>query len=134
MKKHNALSASLLSATILALTACAGLPPTETLAGLPVVRYGQPAPSDGDYILHYPAGEPLQVDAAVTGDLFIRDERATLTPRLKQDVYVFDEWASFDGKHWARGTDLVGGAFSFVLPGHEDSRSPGKLHAEFHAK
>ena len=42
----------------LLLSACAGLggaSPAE-IARLPVVIYGQPAPADTEFVLHYPAG------------------------------------------------------------------------------
>lgn len=126
----------ILALSALGLSACASLTPpsSDTLAAVPSIRYGQSAPADGDYILIYPAGLALPMEASITGDLFEADQHATLQPRLKQDVYVYKHWASFDGKQWARADKLVGGQFEIVLPGEKDGQSPGRMHAEFNRK
>lgn len=125
-----------LALSALTLSACASLAPPsgDTLAALPSIRFGQNAPADGDYILIYPAGAPLPMEASITGDLFEADQRATLQPRLKQDIYVYKHWASFDGKQWTRADKLVGGQFEIVLPGEKDGHSSGRMHAEFNKK
>ena len=121
----------------LLLSACAGLggaSPAE-IARLPVVIYGQPAPADTEFVLHYPAGADLPVTAKITGDLFAKTDEATLKVRQKQDIYRYRNQVSFDGKTWAAGTDKVGGNFGFTLPGEKagkpDAQSPGELAAEF---
>lgn len=119
-----------------ALSACAGLqpPPSEEIAALPVVAYGQPAPAGKPFVLHYPAGTPLPVKTAVTGSLLEREGRADLQVSLKRDVYVYQHWASFDGKTWQRGNELVAGKIAMTLPGESDGRAPGSLSAEFNLK
>lgn len=122
---------------LLSLTACASLPPPsqETMGAMPVVTYGQLAPAGTkEFILHYPAGTRLPVEASVTGSLLEREDRATLTVALKRDVYVYKHWASLDGKTWQRGSDVASGRFAVVLPGEADGRSPGRLSAEFNQK
>lgn len=125
-----------LAAIALSLSACASLvpPSASEIAALPIVKYGQPAPADKNFILHYPAGVPLPMEMSISGSLFEKDEAATLNPRLKRDVYVYKTWASHDGKTWQRGNKLVDGKIEFRLPGEADGRKPGMLGAEFNEK
>lgn len=125
-----------LTAIALSLSACASLAPpsNEEIAALPVISYGQPAPEGKNFVLRYPAGVALPVNTSVRGNLFEKDEAATLKPRLKKDIYVFRQWASLDGKNWVKGNELVGGNIEFRLPGEKDGRSPGVLGAEFNLK
>lgn len=125
-----------LAVTALSLSACASLTPPspEEMATLPTVLFGQAAPESKDFILHYPAGVPLPMEASVTGNLFEKDETATLNPRLKHDIYVYKTWASYDGKTWQRGNQLVSGEIKFRLPGEKDGRTAGALNVEFHKK
>lgn len=125
-----------LAVAALSLSACASLvpPSTSEIAALPTIKYGQTAPADKNFILHYPAGMPLPMEMSITGNLFDKDETATLNPRLKRDVYVYKTWASFDGKTWQRGNQLIDGKIEFRLPGEADGRKPGMLGAEFNEK
>lgn len=121
----------------LSLSACASLmppPSAETVAALPTIRFGQPAPESKDFVLLYPAGALLPMDVSITGNLFEKNEQTTLTPRLKRDIYLYKIWASYDGKTWQRATQLVGGKIELRLPGETDGRTAGALSAEFHEK
>jgi len=125
-----------LAIAALSLSACANLipPSAEEAAALPTIRFGQAAPEGKDYILLYPAGVPLPMDMSITGSLFEKNETATLSPRLKRDIYVYKTWASHDGKTWQRGNQLVSGKIEFHLPGEADGRKSGVLGAEFNEK
>lgn len=118
------------------LPGCAALtrPSDAEMARLPVVRYGDAAPSGQPYILHYPAGVPLPVEARVHGTLMEQDTRSTLQVSIRKDLYTYKQWASLDGKTWCPATDLIGGHFQFVVPGDGDSRAPGVMRAEFNLK
>lgn len=124
----------------LALSACASLsgPSAEEISRLPVVRYGQPAPAGQNFVLHYPAGAELPINAKVAGNLFEKTDQATLIVKLKQDVFMYRDQASFDGKTWSTGHHLVSGKFWLALPGDKDgqrdAQSPGELAAEFNLK
>ncbi len=130
----------LLAFSAFALSACAGLssPSADEIARLPVVRYGQAAPADGNFVLLYPAGANLPVNAKVVGTLFEKEDEATLNVRLKQDIYTYRDQISFDGKNWSNGQGKVGGKIWLALPGDKegkrDARSPGELGAEFNLK
>jgi len=131
MKTHFSIAIAALS-----LSACASLvpPSAEEAAALPTVRFGQAAPESKDYILLYPAGQPLPMDISISGNVFAKGEQATLAPQLKRDIYVYKTWASYDGKTWQRATQLVGGKIELRLPGEGDSRKPGTLALEFNEK
>lgn len=120
----------------LSLAACANLiPPTaEEAAALPTVRFGQKAPEGKDFILLYPAGQPLPMEVSIKGNIFEKDEQTTLSPRLKRDIHVYKQWASHDGKTWVKGSQLIGGGIELRLPGEAQADEPGRLAVEFHEK
>lgn len=133
---------TLLSATLcaLCLSACASLtgPSAESISRLPVLRYGETAPTGQDFVLLYPAGTPLPVHAKVVGTLLEKTGQADFAVVLKRDVYLYRDQASFDGKTWQPGHRLVGGRFWFSLPGDRDGQrdghSPAELGAAFDQK
>jgi len=123
----------------LLLSACAAFGPSpDEIASLPVVRYGQPAPTDGDFVLHYPADTDLPVIATINGSLLAKADEARLKVRLNRDVYTYRDRVSFDGKTWSHAPDKIGGRFWFVLPGEKsgkrDGQSSGELGAEFNLR
>ena len=120
----------------LALGGCAGMfpPKAEDLARTPVVRYGETAPTDKDFIIFFPAGAPLPVAATVNGTLLERTASTTLQVALKRDVYLYRQWVSFDGKSWVFSRDVVDAKFLIDLPGIKDGKNPGAMSAEFNLK
>lgn len=127
---------STLAVTALLFTGCASLnpPSAQSLANIPVVKFGDHAPENQPFILLYPAGADIPVHASVTGSLLGKEDNTTLTVRLKQDVYVYQQWASLDGKTWQDVHHMIDGKIAFHLPGEKDSASPGALSAEFNLK
>lgn len=123
----------------LLLSACTSLngPSAADIARLPVVDYGQTPPA-GEFVLRYPAAAELPVVARINGSLLEKGDRATLKVRVKRDVYVYRDLASFDGKSWQPGNQLVGGRFWMTLPGDQEQKrdavSPGEMGAEFNLK
>lgn len=130
---------ALLVVVTLALGACANLSgPTATdIARLPIVDYGQSPPAD-EFVLRYPAGANLPVVTRLEGSLLEKAEQATLTVRIKRDVYVYRDLASLDGKSWQPGNLVVGGRVWMTLPGNKDQKqdavSAGEIGAEFNLK
>lgn len=129
-------SASSIALIALALAGCSGMTPPNAneMAGIPTIRFGDEAPAGKEFATYYPAGIPLPVSASVTGTLLAQNAQTTLHVTLKRDVYVFRNWASFDGKTWQRSDKLVGGKFEIEIPGVRDGKNPGKLGAEFNLK
>ncbi len=124
----------LVAACVLSLFGCACIPPSESeMAKLPVVRFGEAAPAK-DFVLLYPAGTPLPVQASVGGTLMAKPDQATLHVALKRDVYVYRHWISFDGKTWQYGRHAIDGKFEVRLPGTETGSNPGVMGVEFNQK
>ncbi|WP_150428320.1 hypothetical protein [Dechloromonas sp. CZR5] len=130
---------ALLVVVTLVLGACANLsgPSAADIARLPVVDYGQSPPAD-EFVLRYPAGANLPVVTRLEGSLLEKTEQATLTVRIKRDVYVYRDLASLDGKSWQPGNLVVGGRVWMTLPGNKDQKqdavSAGEIGAEFNLK
>jgi len=130
---------ALLVVVTLALGACANLsvPSAADIARLPVVDYGQ-NPAADEFVLRYPAGSDLPVVARIEGSLLEKTDRATLTVRVKRDVYVYRNLASLDGKSWQPGEQIIGGRVWMTLPGNKDQKldavSVGEIGAEFNLK
>lgn len=130
MKTRIAVVASLVAA--LAVGGCSILfPPTDTINRLPVVRYGETAPEGLAFVIYYPAGTSLPVVSEVGGTLFEQTGKAEMSVTLKRDVYVYRQWASFDGKTWRHSSDLIDSASEIKLPGVDNGKNPGSLSARF---
>lgn len=129
----------LITLPALLLSACAGLgsPTADEISRLPIVRFGQPAPA-GEFVLLYPAGVNLPVVAKVDGILLVKSDQTQLNIQVKQDIFVYRDQVSFDGKNWHLGTDKIGSRFMFTLPGEKngkrDAQSPGEMGAEFNLR
>lgn len=127
MKRFIVLSIIVASAI---LTACAGLPPsTAEIAKVPQVQFGQPLPADDNFVLHFPAGTPLPVSTVVDGNLFERDGQATFNITLKHDVYVYRQFASFDGQNWQPTRKLIETHLELQIP-QKDGSNAGMLHVK----
>lgn len=131
MKHTSQIALALLA---LSLTACAGLPPsTAEIAQAPQIRFGQPLPKENNYVLLFPAGTPLPVSTVVDGNLFEREGQSTLHVTLKRDVYMFKQFASFDGKNWQPARDLIETNLELRIP-QEDGSNAGYLHIKMNQK
>lgn len=123
--------ASLVAAS---LSACAGLPPSKAeIAQAPHLQFGQPLPEGNNYVLHFPAGTPLPVSTIVDGSLFEQDGQATLHVTLKRDVYVFRQFASFDGQNWQPARALIETRLELQIP-QKDGSNAGMLHIKMDQK
>lgn len=125
-----------LTASLLALTGCASLtaPTAQSLAQTPVVRFGEHAPENQPFVLWYPAGVDIPIQASASGTLLEKTDAHTLNVRLKRDVYIYQQWVSFDGKSWEQSNHVVDGKLLFSLPGELDGISPGTLSTEFNLR
>ena len=97
-------AASLLVCARGLLTACAGLgaPSSTDIQRLPVVRYGQAAPADRDFVLLYPAGADLPVNVQVDGSLLAKSDQAKLTVIGSASAMCLStaDQECFDGKNF----------------------------------
>ena len=87
-----------------ALTGCAAwqAPDADLAERLPVVEIGQPKPDTNEYILRVPARKPIPVIVTLAGSFLTEDGAAETAVQVSQDVYLYKQWASFDGKTWRR--------------------------------
>ena len=106
------------------LSACSGLqrstgslPEAATLEALPLIKVGQAKPAQGDYIVFLPASELITATAKVQGTLFEKTDSKDLQVKLKQDLYLYKNWVSFDRQKWVKDTDAIGGNVRVTLPG-----------------
>jgi hypothetical protein len=130
--KLTRIAISVITGTVL--TACAGLPPNASeLAAVPIIQFGQPLPEGKDYILHFPAGSPLPVSTKVGGNLFVQDEQATLNVTLKREVYLYGQFASFDGQNWKRAGKLIETKLELQIP-QKNSGNAGLLQLQLNQK
>ena len=129
-----AITAAALAA--LSLSGCAGLvlPSADTMAKLPVVRFGEQAPKHREYVLLLPAHTPLPIDASVEGSLLAQGAKVPMTVTLKKNIYLYKRWISFDDKTWMPGQDVVDGKFLITIPGEKTGVDPGVMKAEFNLK
>ena len=122
------------------LSACSGLqrstgslPDASVLETLPIIKVGQAKPAQGDYILFLPASELITATAKVQGTLFEKTDSKDLQVKLKQDLYLYKNWASYDKKKWVKDNDAIGGNFRVTLPGWDHPQA-GEVLIELNTK
>lgn len=120
----------------LSLSGCAGLvlPGADTMAKLPVVRFGEQAPADKEYVLLLPANTPLPINTSVEGNLLAQGAKTQMTVTLKKNLYIYKRWVSFDDKTWTPGQDVIDGKYTITIPGEKTGTDPGVMKAEFNLK
>jgi hypothetical protein len=106
-----------LALAVLAVSGCAAMrpPSAEAMASLPILEIGQPTPAGHEYILHLQAGRPAPFTLEVTGDALMAPGSSTTSVAPRQDVYLYKQWASLDGKTWHRSHDLFATSVSLGL-------------------
>jgi hypothetical protein len=75
---------------------------SSAISDLPVVKLGQKAPSEGEYVLLLPTGTDIPVTLSITGSLLAKEGKTNTTVQLKRDVYLYKKQTSFDGKTWGK--------------------------------
>lgn len=104
---------SLIALVLSTLVGCAGLrpAPVESIAKLPVVRVGDPAPPNMEYVVFYPAGFAFPVQLKTSGSLFVSGKEIQSQVALAKNLYLYKYWASHDGKTWKNSHKLLGVEF-----------------------
>jgi len=94
------------------------VPPTyDQLAKLPVIRFGEPVP-DSDYILMFPAGQPITISVSVEGSLFTKAAGAELVVTPTREYFVYRDSASLDGVTWMPRGELIKSDVQLKIPGY----------------
>lgn len=117
----NRIAISIVISISLLLTGCSTLlkPSDEAIAKLPVIKLGQPAPKDGDYILHLSKEQPVLLDVTVEGSLFAETAHQVLPVFLAKDLYLHKAWVSNDKKHWHAEDDLISGELHIEITDYQ---------------
>lgn len=104
----------LLSSLLLFFIGCSAVHPvpTATIQKLPVVRVGNPTPSDCEYIIYYPAGSLFPLKLQTKGTLFAFQNEMQTSIALSKEFYLYKYWASYDGITWKNSHELLDVAFS----------------------
>jgi hypothetical protein len=97
--------------------ASASPPSYEQLAKLPVIRFGEPVP-ESDYILMFPAGQPITISVSVEGSLFTKAAGTELAVTPVREFFVFRDWASLDGLTWVPRGELIKSDVVLKIPGY----------------
>lgn len=111
------LIAALLCCLLLTGIAVAAPPSYDQLSKLPVIRFGEPVP-DSDYILMFPASQPIPISVSVEGSLFTKAAGADLTVTPTREFFVFRDWASLDGINWVPRGELIKSDVLLKIPGY----------------
>jgi hypothetical protein len=69
----------------------------------------------------------------VDGNLFEHDGQATFNVTLKHDVYVYRQFASFDGQNWQPTRKLIETHLELQIP-QKDGSNAGMLHVKMDQK
>jgi hypothetical protein len=121
------------AATVLLCSGCSVLPEQAELSRLPVITYGTPAPAGDNFILFFPAGQPIPTDVAIVGSLLKDTSNQRLVVSLNKDVYAFKRWVSFDNKHWVDARDTIDVKVEVRIPGPNHTK-PGEIKVQIDNK
>lgn len=103
---------------LFASTGCAlqpAAPDSAELRALPVVRMGTARGSHNNYILFVPRGQMFHIELNIAGDLLTGQIHKVINTSLKQDVYLYQHWGSYDGKHWQLLHNMLGVGLSMGM-------------------
>ena len=109
-----------------AFSGCATLqkPSQEMFTNLPIITFGESVPSDGKFILHFPAGKPIPTKVSIIGNLFEQTAEEVLYVTLRDEIYTHKDWISFDRNTWLKGKDVIDTKLEIKIPGY-DYPNPG---------
>lgn len=91
-----------LCAGVMSLSACnVNEPPAASLIDeVPVIELGTETAPEGEYILHVPADKTVPVSVSVNGSFLAKSASVSAEIQVQQDLYIYKQWSSFDGRQW----------------------------------
>ncbi|HEY5682167.1 MAG TPA: hypothetical protein VIR61_00640 [Sulfuricaulis sp.] len=92
-------------------------PTYDTFNIVPVIEFGNDVPAKGEFILYFPAGKPIPVVASIKGNALSQEAENTLIFKLKNDIYAYRDWVSFDRKTWVSGGETIDFNIEVKIPG-----------------
>jgi hypothetical protein len=96
----------------------------EQLKSYPLIELGETPPTDGNYVVHLPAGKPVPVRIILEGDIFAGDTAQDVHATPKKDIYFYKEWMSFDMQSWRRTRSSLAFDWDVGIPGYKNPK-PG---------
>jgi len=80
------------------------------LRALPVVNMGMPTHGhkDKDYVLHVPRGQAFPIDLTLGGGPLAGAYHEVINATLTRDIYLYQHWGSYDGRHWRPLRQMLG--------------------------
>lgn len=125
---------------VTSLSACSGLqrttgslPDANVLEALPIITLGQSKPAQGDYIVYLSASELITATTTVRGTLLDKADSKDVQVKLKQDLYMYKNWVSFDKKKWSKDNDSIEGNIRISLPSWDHPKA-GEVLIELNTK
>jgi len=115
------------------LCACSVPPKPSDLKGIPVVTYGQNTPANKSFVLYFKAGQPINTNVKIRGNLFEKDNFSVISVKLKKDLYVYKNWVSSDRKIWVDSNSALGIKLHVKLPGPKFPK-PGLIDLHIYEK
>jgi len=115
---------------VLVAAGCATQPPSaDSLRGVPVVQFGNAVPAGSDYILFFPANQPIPANVAIKGSIFAKEAEQRVEVTLRKGIYAYKDWVSYDRLVWRRGEDAIKTDFQIMLPSYKHPE-PGVIRIQ----
>jgi hypothetical protein len=90
------------------LSGCASIntPSSSLIDEIPVFMIGSTETLPEDYIILIPANVEFPVDISITGNAFAKTASTNQMMSMKNNLYLYQYWASHDGKSWVQAHEL----------------------------
>ncbi len=86
---------------------CMYAPSSSLIDKTPVVKMGAMTKVPKEFILFIPANTKFPMHFLASGNAFDANATSTVMVSFKKDMYLYDHWASMDGKKWVDFHRLV---------------------------
>ena len=117
---------AILAVFLMVLGGCATVPVSwqEELKSYPMIELGQKPPADGKYVVHLPAGKPVEVMQVIfEGDLFAKETVQGVRVTPGRDIYMYENWMSFDMQTWKKTKAALSTKWDFTVPSHKNPKA-----------
>lgn len=117
----------ILTSCIITLSACASLntPNASLIETVPVVKIGEENLIKEEHIVFIPAYTKFPIHFSATGNIFHQEVSSKVMASLKHDLYLYQYWASLDGRKWVNSHQLMD-----VRPSGGFDKSGGKVEIQ----
>ena len=81
-------------------SSCMCRPSASLIENTPIIKIGSTVKPPKEFILFIPANSNFPMEFSVKGDAFNEPRSSKVMVSFKKDMYLYNHWASIDGKHW----------------------------------